>query len=446
MQTADDGGVQGVCGDGRMKAIGMPILAGDGVLDEMRWAVEGCDSFSSGSLWWDGWEGCVRFDYVKLQQTDFCCWGRCLWGGSRKKSEGGGSRRPYVNVSGEDVRRAQLRRECRGLVMSSGGVVLVRPVPKTFMRGQVLDMRHEQLKGQRVQEVTEKLDGQLVVGVVNGNDEVEMWSRSGRTEVGRSAMMCAMRSDGQYVDMIRKVEARGSTACFEYVGRQSRVKVKYDGMSEVVLVAVRDKVTGRYWRYDDMMQLGEECGVRVVRRVCVGVREVREVEEWLCENGEGMEGVMVRFSGGVVVKVKTEEWLRRKHVVQGWRKGVELDGVMRKNVMRYGDDRRVRLVVKGWSMRDPPVKVMSVLTEAVKVEACYDRATGGRGSIVVSFSSREAADRAREGQWHGLELSRAYSSRCKSSALVKVLRWWREKTVLEGVVGKRARMSYDSDG
>ena len=54
---------------------------------------------------------------------------------------------------------------------------------------------------------------------------------------------------------------------------------------------------------------------------------------------------------------------------------MELDGVMRKNVERYGDDRRVRLVVKGWSMRDPPVKVMSVLTEAVKVEACYDRAT-----------------------------------------------------------------------
>ena len=96
MQTADDGGVQGVCGDGRMKAIGMPILAGDGVLDEMRWAVEGCDSFSSGSLWWDGWEGCVRFDYEKLQQTDFCCWGRCLWGGSMKKSEGGGSRRAEV--------------------------------------------------------------------------------------------------------------------------------------------------------------------------------------------------------------------------------------------------------------------------------------------------------------------------------------------------------------
>ena len=141
---------------------------------------------------------------------------------------------------------------------------MVRPVPKTFMRGQVLDMRHEQLKGQRVQEVTEKLDGQLVVGVVNGNDEVEMWSRSGRTEVGRSAMMCALRSDGQYVDVIRKVEARGSAACFEYVGRQSRVKVKHDGMSEVVLVAVRDEVTGRHWRCDDMMQLGGEWSV-----VCV---------------------------------------------------------------------------------------------------------------------------------------------------------------------------------
>ena len=83
---------------------------------------------------------------------------------------------------------------------------------------------------------------------------------------------------------------------------------------------------------------------------------------------------------------------------------------------------------------------------AVKVEACYDRATGGRGSMVVSFSSREAADRAREGQWHGLELSRAYSNRCKSSALVKVLRWWRERAVLEGVEGKRAKMSHDSEG
>ena len=345
---------------------------------------------------------------------DFCYWVSQPFRRKEKEKE---------RKVGEGRRRAQLRRECRGLVVGEGGKVLVRPVSKCFMLEQVHDISRGGFRGQEVVDVTEKLDGQLMVGVVSSGGEVEMWSRGGRTQLGSSAMMCARRSEGRYEELIMEAEVLGCTVCFEYIGRQSRIKVRYEGESEVVMVAVREKMSGDTWWWEEMEGLGRRHGVRVVRRVCEGMRSLEEVREWV-EAQEFMEGVMVRMSGGVVVKVKQCCWLGRRNVKRGWRRGVEMEDKLSKRIEGACDDRRVRLVVVGWPRDSPPVWLLSRIEGAAKVEACYEREGGKRGAVVVAFRGRGSAERAMACEWE-FGLKWAYSNRCRSTKLLKVERWWR---------------------
>ncbi len=131
---------------------------------------------------------------------------------------------------------------------------------------------------------------------------------------------------GGYVHLISEMELRGCTVCFEYVGRQSKVKVGYQDR-DLVVIAIRGKVSGEYMRYSDMQSVCQRYGVSVVRRVgeeLVG-KGLGAVKEWVGRRGlERWEGVMVRLSSGVHVKVKTQWWKRGMAAVGKWRKGLEL--------------------------------------------------------------------------------------------------------------------------
>ena len=120
----------------------------------------------------------------------------------------------------------------------------------------------------------------------------------------------------------------GCTATFEYVGRQSRIKARHEGAARLVLIAVRQKVSGEYWEHDGLVQLGRRHGVEVVRRVIMpttgeqGHVSVWEVERLVKEVGGETEGVMARLHGGALLKLKTGWWLQRQPV-QGWRRQKE---------------------------------------------------------------------------------------------------------------------------
>jgi hypothetical protein len=74
-------------------------------------------------------------------------------------------------------------------------------------------------------------------------------------------MMCARRSEGRHEELIREAEALGCTVCFEYIGRQSRTKVRCEGESEVVMVAVREKMSGDTWWCEEVEGLGRRHGL-----------------------------------------------------------------------------------------------------------------------------------------------------------------------------------------
>ena len=66
------------------------------------------------------------------------------------------------------IRRAWLRRELRGLVLWTTGEVVVRGLHKFFSIGQLGEVRLCSLQGKRICEVTDKLDGQMIMGPGSG--------------------------------------------------------------------------------------------------------------------------------------------------------------------------------------------------------------------------------------------------------------------------------------
>jgi len=278
--------------------------------------------------------------------------------------------------------------------------------------------------------VTEKLDGVMVCGVVV-EGEVELWTRGGRTAQAQAAMRVAREQAGM-LEMLSEVWEQGGSPTFEYIGRESMVKVRY-GDAELVLVAVRDRQTGGWWDYERLECLCDGFGVQLVNRHMdlVGLT-LKDVQKRVVKRqGEG--GVVVWLNGGHVCKVKTRWWLKRE--VKGRRRWCNAEVLRQRDTRRHlkkqerMETKGQRVVLRGWDKGVSPAVALQVYPKAVKVEALYRRGDGKQGTVVLGFRSEQEAQAVRGGYrvrdmtvW----AEQAYSARCRSDQHRWVRTWWRQ--------------------
>lgn len=334
-----------------------------------------------------------------------------------------------------DRRAIELRRECRGMVVSGDGVVKIRPVQKFYRMWQLSGVEKAALDCVKVQTVTEKLDGEMMCGVVM-EGQVELWSRGGWTPQARSATRWASSKGVGVLTMVAEVWERGGTATFEYLGRQSRVKVRY-AETDLVLLAVRDRESGVWWDHTELERLGEHHGVAVVRRLfeleVLGLHEIEsEVSKWT-----GVEGVIIRMVDGMVLKAKSLWWRRGESKEKRRWHSLEAKQQARKRRAKrryHMETESQRVVLRGWNHWVHPSRVFSEMASAEKVEAIYRRSDGRQGTVVVSFGTAEAAKAVIEQgcrRVYGSRVSavRAYSARVTPTEEHRVKTWWRQGRV-----------------
>lgn len=362
-----------------------------------------------GKVWSRKEEGAAAFSY----STDAMAWEFDV-----KKEDG---------RSLEDrVREAMLRRELRGLVIGEEGVI-ARPMHRFFATGQVKDTKMSAIGMYRITEATVKRDGVMVFGVVR-KGSAELWSRGGFTKEGKAATRFAgEQTDKDILGMIGECEDKGFTAIMEWCGRQARIKTK-ELETELVLTKVRSKVSGKYMGYIEMAQLAQKYGVDVVERavelegmrLCEAVEKVRHMQ---CK----LEDFVVKLETEQLVKIKTVWWTHtERHTHMQWyserhREIERLKQVKRKTEMKL---KICRLAVKGLGGSETPSRLL-LAPGAMKVEAFYERATGSRGAVIVSFENRAERDSA--AGWcedHGMAAVEAYSRCSSGNAYHKVMTWW----------------------
>ena len=200
----------------------------------------------------------------------------------------------YISVDyhyvDEDTFKDKVRRECRGIKFKPNGELLARPYHKFFNYG---EPNADIVDWNLPYKVYGKLDGSMVHGVYL-NGDIRLMSRRGITDVSIQAEKLLT---GELRNFIHGYFLLGVTTIFEYISPDNRIVVFYPE-SSLVLTAMRWNMGGQYLNLELLERLG-----------------LNKVNEFPFSSPDqisplkGIEGVVVRWPSGSMLKIKTEEYL-----------------------------------------------------------------------------------------------------------------------------------------
>jgi RNA ligase len=270
-------------------------------LDDVRPAIAGSDEFIVAERDW----GYVVNYMVSMSDTFPAVEDSAYWCPGCKmpvsEIEACGSQR-----CPEAVNLAAIRRECRGLLFHKDGSIMARRLHKFFNINERDETQFGKIDFSRPHVILEKLDGSMITPVVT-EAGLRWGTKMGLTEVGMGAEEFVAQNP-RYTVFAEAVMAQGFTPIFEWCSRKQRIVVDYPE-DRLVLIAMRDTVTGEYKSYDRLIMSAAAYNIDVVKSY-KGSAESMELLMSETKDAEGIEGWIIRFEDGHMLKVKGEWYLR----------------------------------------------------------------------------------------------------------------------------------------
>ena len=223
----------------------------------------------------------------------------------------------------QQVEFTLLRRECRGIAFNTAsGFIASRPFHKFFNAGERDEVAMSVLPFDKAHIIMDKMDGSMMRPFLVA-DEVRWGTKMGpETDVAAMAQAYAVQHD-KYENMARACMELGVTPIFEYFSKENRIVVSYP-KRDMVLLAIRETISGEYWSREDILQVANAFDVPVVDVYADDIGDDTGLEAWDVATNEGAankfvqsirqssdipEGVVVWWPNWGFVKVKTEEYV-----------------------------------------------------------------------------------------------------------------------------------------
>jgi RNA ligase len=218
-------------------------------------------------------------------------------------------------------------RECRGIVFDRAGKVVGRPLHKFFNVNERAETQVGAIDWSKVVRVMEKRDGSMIhtvrgdwtIGQIHG---VRIKSKkSFDSDIAKAAWPHFVK----YENFARVIAEMDCTAIFEFTAPDARI-VLYYSTPELRLLHIRNNLTGEYWDLQKLREISRLYEVPLVDEVkdfwalVRGASEfskdalVRFQVDWLLEAAktrENIEGWVIQFENGDMVKMKTDWYLAR---------------------------------------------------------------------------------------------------------------------------------------
>lgn len=194
--------------------------------------------------------------------------------------------------------------QCRGLVTDIDGNIIARPFSKfwNLEEHNINELPKESF------EVTEKMDGSLIIGFFY-NDEFIIATR-GSFISSQAIDAYKILTDEMNVDP-SKVFRRGHTYLFEYIAPHNRIVVNYGDVRKLVPLGIIETNTGVEHTYNMMMDFYCPTHFEVVK-IYDGVDDYVKLKGQINDNAEGF---VIKFKSGLRVKIKGEEYVRLHRIV-----------------------------------------------------------------------------------------------------------------------------------
>lgn len=197
------------------------------------------------------------------------------------------------HVAHEDSFECPIRRELRGLTFSKNGTILSRPFHKFFNLNEKEETRN--IDWTRKHVILEKLDGSMVRPLFL-SEGLRWATKAGVTDISEMAEKYVEKNP-RYKDFAHMCFQSKCTPIFEYIAPSNRIVIAY-GDEDLILLAIRNNETGKYFIYETLLFVVNQFEIPVVKQHMGGLNALKDET--------GIEGVVVRFDDGQMFKIKTE--------------------------------------------------------------------------------------------------------------------------------------------
>ncbi|MEK7486958.1 MAG: T4 RnlA family RNA ligase [Planctomycetota bacterium] len=194
-----------------------------------------------------------------------------------------------------------ITRMARGLILDQNtGAIVARPFQKFFNLNEVPETALEKLPLESP-EITEKMDGSLgILYWLNGNPRIA--TKGSFTSEQASWASHFLEQKG-----IHLLIPQGVTLLFEIIYPENRVVVNYGTRQSLVLLGAIEIQSGREWPYSQLVPLAKTLSLEVVPSHTISLSTLLEILKTLPSDREGF---VLRYSSGLRVKFKGDEYLR----------------------------------------------------------------------------------------------------------------------------------------
>ena len=199
-------------------------------------------------------------------------------------------------------------RELRGLIFkTSTGEVLQRRLHKFFNVNEKDETQVSKIDFSEPHVILEKLDGSMITPVWT-SDGLRWGTKMGVTQVALPVEEFVAEHPA-YVTFAQWALSEGLTLIFEWCSRKQTIVLDYE-VDQLVLTAIRVNVTGEYMSHAQMIDELDGIDIPVVKAYAGTVANMQA----LIDETRGMlgvEGFVVRFDSGHMIKVKAEDYCRK---------------------------------------------------------------------------------------------------------------------------------------
>lgn len=199
-----------------------------------------------------------------------------------------------------------IRRECRGIIFDSEtGRVLARRLHKFFNLGEREETLPENIDFNLPHIVLDKLDGSMITPIPTKYG-IRWGTKMGVTDTSMQVEEFVAKNP-EYTRFAEQLFACGLTPIFEWCSRQNRIVIDHPE-DQLILVAIRGTKSGLYTPHWLVEQVPNYWSIPVVQAYTADQLSPELVTKLAAS--EGIEGVVVRFYDGHMVKIKCEWYVR----------------------------------------------------------------------------------------------------------------------------------------
>ena len=194
-----------------------------------------------------------------------------------------------------------IKRECRGIMFDKNGNIVARPYHKFFNLGENQETDPSKVDFSKSHVILEKLDGSMVFPFRIDDDRFMLATKAGPTEIAVNAYKNCVENNSNRKLWINQMLDMGITPIFEYMAPDNRIVLHYEE-PRLCLTGIREMRSGIYhniFNYEDsrmLFDMPEVYSTDILEKV---------------QDIDGMEGIVIRFDSGHMIKVKTKWYLLR---------------------------------------------------------------------------------------------------------------------------------------